>query len=139
MVLAGDVLHDIHGTRNLALVTKGYRGIQNGLLGPVQAWDLDNLAQYRLAFVDGTCDGPLVTLDRPTGIWPPAAIVFVVSQSCRSDTPNSPRFLIQLLNRPRPVNNNNPDGYRFENDLCIPFFPQQPLSLLQISILPGLQ
>jgi len=79
MALAADVLHDIHGTRDLTLVAKGYRGIQNGLLGPVQALDLDNLAHCRLALLDGTCDGPLVTLDRLTGIRPPAAIVFVVS------------------------------------------------------------
>jgi hypothetical protein len=49
MVLAADVLHNIHGTRDLALVWKRNRRIQNGLLGLVRALDLDNLAQCRLA------------------------------------------------------------------------------------------
>jgi hypothetical protein len=77
-------LHDIHSTRDLSLVAKGYRGIQNSLLGPVQALDLDNLAECRFALLDGACDGPLVTLDRPTGIRPPAAVVFIVSESWRN-------------------------------------------------------
>src|ERR1700682_2932269 len=99
MGLVTDVLHDIHGTCNLALVAQGYRGIQNDLLGPVQGLDVDNLAQCRFAIVDSPCDGPLVMLDRLTGIRPPTAKVFVVSQSRRSDTPNLPSFLVQLLNR----------------------------------------
>ena len=96
--LVGDVLHDIDATRDLALTPKGYRGIQNGFVGPIQTLDLDNLAQCCLALFDGTCNGPILTSDRPTGIRPPPGVIFVVFGRRGSPTPNPPGFLVQLLN-----------------------------------------
>jgi hypothetical protein len=74
-----------------------------------------------------------------TGIWPPAAIVFAVSRELPFRHSKSASFLIELLNLPRPVDDNNSDGRRFENNLRIPLLAQHSLNLLQISTLPGLQ
>jgi hypothetical protein len=120
-MFAANVLHDVDGARDLALAAKGHSGIQDGFPSPVQALDLDNLAQRALALIDGTCDGPLVALNQPPGIRPPAAMVLVVSQTRLSDTPNLPSFLIQLLNRSEPVDDNNADRQCFDNEVTAIF------------------
>jgi hypothetical protein len=59
----------LDATRDLAMLAKGYRGIQNGVVDPIQTLDLDNLAQCRLALFDGESSGPPLRSDRPIGIW----------------------------------------------------------------------